>query len=186
MEGLTVDDQLAGNSTGRRRILRLFALAATLPLWAKEPAHAQASDLTSLLDLISDALIPGSAAQRPGSFLISMIPSEFCDLTLERIDVVADALRKRGEMDFRELPPSQRESTLAGLDSDAYAQNTPEALAMAWKTLKLALLSTYYSSEKGASRDLEYVLVPGRWEPDIKLSEHPRALWSDTWARWLT
>jgi hypothetical protein len=41
------------------------------------------------------------------------------------------------------------------------------------------ILTGYYSSEAGASKELQYNLIPGRWDADIPLKPGDRAYSSD-------
>ena len=42
------------------------------------------------------------------------------------------------------------------------------------------ILTAYYTSETGGSRELQYELVPGKWEPDLPFVPGSRA-WSSDW-----
>ena len=54
----------------------------------------------------------------------------------------------------------------------------PEILA-AWKALKALIVVGYFTSEIGSSEALRYVLVPGRFDPDVPLSDNPKAFSTD-------
>lgn len=60
-------------------------------------------------------------------------------------------------------PAAQIGSSTAGTIS---APPEPEANRL-WRTAKNAITVGYYMSEGGASRELQYELVPGRFDPDI-------------------
>ena len=58
------------------------------------------------------------------------------------------------------------------LDARAFARPVDATLSPAlqqWPTIKGLILIGYYTSEIGASQELRYVLVPGRFDPDVKL-----------------
>jgi hypothetical protein len=44
-----------------------------------------------------------------------------------------------------------------------------------YKKFKELVLTLYYSSEAGATRELRYELIPGKWEPGIELAPDTRA-----------
>ena len=58
----------------------------------------------------------------------------------------------------------------------ALAQRSADAA----KEIKALILTGYYTSEVGASRELQYELVPGRWDPNLPLPAHNRS-WSSDW-----
>jgi hypothetical protein len=65
---------------------------------------------------------------------------------------------------------------LAKLDADAFAEG---AEFSPWKAIKGLILTGYYTSEAGASRELRYELVPGKWEWDLPVTPGTRAYSSD-------
>jgi hypothetical protein len=178
------------DSITRREVLGGLSLAiGTLALGV--PAFSRAaptgsSGLAAVLNRISDAIIPGSSAQRVGEFAAETLAYEFRGLTLDHVMTVVEALQGRSKGHFCSDTGAQCSTVVASLDEDVYAGKSGAGIADAWKTLKLALLSVYYTTQKGASQDLSYVPVPGHWRPDVSIAEQPTAFWSDTWARWYT
>ncbi|MEA1672041.1 gluconate 2-dehydrogenase subunit 3 family protein [Nitrospirillum sp. BR 11163] len=74
---------------------------------------------------------------------------------------------------------------LTALDSEAYAPSgapsgAPGGDASPWRLLKGLIVTGYYTSEAGASQELQYDLVPGHWDPDVPVGPHARA-WSNDW-----
>jgi len=43
-----------------------------------------------------------------------------------------------------------------------------------WLTLKDLTINLYYYSEVGSANELEYIHVPGKWQPSIKLTPQSR------------
>ena len=74
-------------------------------------------------------------------------------------------------------PAERRAAALAAIDSEAFASRDSVS---PWKPLKALILTGYYTSEAGASQELRYELVPGRYDPDIPLAPTDRA-WSSDW-----
>jgi Gluconate 2-dehydrogenase subunit 3 len=87
------------------------------------------------------------------------------------------ALDRLGNGDFLRLSPEARLAALTTLDAAAYAEGVR---AHPWRKLKALILTGYYTSEAGASQELQYELVPGRWVPDMPLAPTDRA-WSSDW-----
>lgn len=66
---------------------------------------------------------------------------------------------------------------LEAYDAAAFA---PDQKDHPWKKIKALILTGYYTSEVGASRELQYELVPGRFDPDLPLPADNRS-WSSDW-----
>jgi hypothetical protein len=76
---------------------------------------------------------------------------------------------------FLQLPPKQRHEILSALDARYVTDmNSP------WAKIKKLILMGYYTSEIGASQELQYQLVPGRFDPDLPVKPGDRA-WSSDW-----
>lgn len=149
-----------------------FAFAATQP-----------PGVEAFLDAVSDTLIPGSAVEKPGRFLTGMLPTGLFDLEAQHIALVSDELGRGAGKDFLVASTASRAAAMQAMDDAIFSGTASAPIDSAWKTLKRALINTYYTSETGASKDLVYELVPGRWEPDVPLTEHPRAYSTDSLAR---
>jgi len=73
-------------------------------------------------------------------------------------------------------PHTQQHAELAALDAAAYA-NDPAAAP--WRAIKGLTLTGYYTSEVGGSKELNYELVPGRFDPKVPVTPATRAYSSD-------
>ena len=62
------------------------------------------------------------------------------------------------------------------VDADAYA---PDVREHPWRTLKGLILTGYYTTEVGGAQELQFELVPGRFDPDLPLKPGARAFSSD-------
>jgi len=166
--------------TSRRSVMRgaLGLTAAALTpgaLWATVKAGAPSgltSAQTEFADQLCDAVIP--ATDTPGARAVGV--TDFVGLALSHglaggsptsLDRVKAAL---GTGDFA--------AALTRLDKAAFANEIPEAKD--WKAIKQAILMGYYTSETGASKELRYELVPGRFDSDIPWHKGDRA-WSSNW-----
>jgi hypothetical protein len=74
------------------------------------------------------------------------------------------------------LPAARRHEALAALDAAAY-RNDPAAAP--WRAIKGLILTGYYTSEIGGSKELNYELVPGRFDPKVPVTPETRAYSSD-------
>jgi len=73
-------------------------------------------------------------------------------------------------------PRTQQHAELAALDASAYKG---DPTAVPWRAIKGLILTGYYTSEVGGSRELNYELVPGRFDPKVPLAPGARAFSSD-------
>ncbi|MFA6117689.1 MAG: gluconate 2-dehydrogenase subunit 3 family protein [Sphingomonas sp.] len=86
---------------------------------------------------------------------------------LARIDSEARAATGKG---FAALTAAERDARLAAFDTAAFAADDP-----AWHRFRNLALTGYYFSESGATQELRYELVPGAWEPNVKMGPDTRA-----------
>lgn len=98
------------------------------------------------------------------------------DGSLRYLDWLERTLDKAATGDWLGKPPATRAKLLAALDAAAFAQG---ADAHPWRKLKGLILTGYYTSEIGGSRELAYELTPGRFDPVIPLKPGARAYSSD-------
>lgn len=88
-------------------------------------------------------------------------------------------LNRRAGGPFLNKTPAQQAAILRQLDTEAFPPGPPPAAPSPWAAIKALILTGYYSSEAGASRELQYNLIPGRWDADIALKPGDRAFSSD-------
>jgi hypothetical protein len=190
----------------RRQIIGgAIALSALvgLPLhaWHKahdgEPGGAASESEKLLLARLSDLVIP--TTDTPGAVAVG-VPA-FVELALLHgldetappvsglvrmanyrgglpvLEEVARDLNRKAQGGFLGLKPDRQHELLAAYDAEAFAGEKPDH---PWKKLKALILTGYYTSEVGASRELQYELVPGRWDPDLPLPPNNRS-WSSDW-----
>lgn len=74
------------------------------------------------------------------------------------------------------LPPARQADQLAGLDASAYKG---DPAAAPWRAIKALILTGYYTSEVGGSQELNYNLIPGRFDPKVPVTPETRAYSSD-------
>lgn len=99
------------------------------------------------------------------------------DGSLRYIDWLERTLDRGAGGDWLAKPPTQRTQALADIDAQAFAK---DAGAHPWLKLKSLILTGYYTSEIGASQELQFTLVPGRYDPDLPIGPDERA-WANDW-----
>lgn len=87
------------------------------------------------------------------------------------------ALDKAAGGDFTAAPAASQRDVLTRYDASAFAAGGEKD---PWHKIKDLILIGYYNSEIGASKELQYELVPGRWDPDLPLAADNRS-WSSDW-----
>ncbi|AHE55116.1 gluconate 2-dehydrogenase subunit 3 family protein [Sphingomonas sanxanigenens] len=93
------------------------------------------------------------------------------------LDAVSHDLNRLGRGDFLSLAKDRQFAVLEAYDADAFGADAKDH---PWRKIKALILTGYYTSEIGASRELQYELVPGRWEPNLPLPADNRS-WSSDW-----
>ena len=119
----------------------------------------------------SDAAIPAAlrSTLAPG-----IVPHLKSDGALRHADWLEAELDRRAGGDFQAA--AKPHDLVAALDADAYAKGMD---GHPWRTIKTLVLTGYYTSEVGASQELRFELVPGRWDPDLPVTAQTRAFSSD-------
>lgn len=138
-----------------------------------------------IVGLLSDAIIPRT--DTPGAldagvpdYLDGMMHVWASDKTKgehrETLAMIEAALGAR----FSDLTDAKRREAVARLDAQAYAAGNPDedSLAARYRAFKSLIANIYYASEPGAAQELQYELVPGRWDGDVPLSEVGRTWYS--------
>jgi hypothetical protein len=189
-----------GESTGvDRRSVLLGGLALTgalalaaAQIWsrvARADAALAVGPHASLLDALCDLVIPGT--ETPGARSVGV--PQFVALAVghglngsrpENLDQVRALLDQRGTGSFLELAPASQSTTLEVLDAEAYAPAAIEAAHFAsgfasWRVIKGLILMGYYTSETGATQELRFQPVPGRFDADIRFEPGQPALMND-------
>jgi hypothetical protein len=88
---------------------------------------------------------------------------------------LADRLDAGAPGKFTEAPADKQLHALQALDADFGKDGADPD----WTIVKRLILIGYYTSEPGGSVELNYELVPGRWDADLPLSPDRKAYSSD-------
>lgn len=163
----------------------LAALVVATPYLAR-PMLMTADDSAPLIDAISEILLPGSLATAPGHYIASVLPTAWRGLTLDHVQRVSLWLNRHAQGDFLSISIGRRFAALDALDTATFDGALDAGTAEGWAMLKRALLTAFYTSEKGGAGDLAFNLVPGRWDYDIPLAQAPHPLSNDWLAIWFS
>lgn len=169
-----------------RRDAMMFAIAlvgggAGLSACSDNKGPFFSSTRMVLLDEVCQLIIPTTdtpGAREAGvpAFIDSMMVNWASDETKDQIKDVIDGIDEKARADadsrFMSLEPAQRFDILKQYDAQALAED-----GHPYRRFKELVLVGYYLSEIGATQELHYELVPGRWQADLPLSEVGR-----TWA----
>lgn len=185
----------------------LFALVVGVPVTvlnlqgdeSDSPSDRQREMMRAVSDHVIPATgTPGAGSAGVGDFVIlalahgldgtrapmgaAAMPAGVADFrrkdgSLRYLDWLERSLDRAANGNWVGKPPAQREAVLAALDKEAYAQG---ADAHPWRKLKGLILTGYYTSEIGGSKELNYELVPGRYDPAVPLKPGDKA-WSSDW-----
>lgn len=99
------------------------------------------------------------------------------DGSLDHLAWLEDQLDGKARGDYLAAPLARRQAALDVIDQAAFANHQASG---PWAKIKGLLLTGYYTSEAGGSKELRYELVPGRFDPDLPLTPKDRA-WSSDW-----
>jgi gluconate 2-dehydrogenase gamma chain len=133
----------------------------------------------AILDAVSDIIVP--ATDTPGArdagvpaFIDAMMANWASDDTRLQLANVLDAVDARARVEtglpFLQLPAERRAAFVRDFDAEAFATGDGP-----WRRFKELVLTGYYLSEAGATKELRYVQVPGAWHADIAFGEGDRA-----------
>ncbi len=133
-----------------------------------------------LLEQIAEAIVPqtdtpGAIAAGVPAFFDAMMLAWASPATQAQMNAVLDSVdayaRANHGAAFVALPDSAaRAQCLAAFDAAAYGAQDP-----AYRRFKELILLGYYLSEPGATQELRYEQIPGKWRSDVPLSELGRS-----------
>jgi hypothetical protein len=131
-----------------------------------------------LLDIVCDLVIPDTTtpgARKAGvpAFVAMATQHHLAGASPADLAVLETALNQAAGRSFLDLTPAAQNEVLSVIDSAADA-------VPAWQRIKQLIVMGYYTSEIGASQELQYQLVPGRFDPDLPVKPGDRA-WSSDW-----
>lgn len=141
----------------------------------------------AFLDEIAETTIPqtdtpGAKAAKVGEFMTVMVKDTYNEKQqqafLEGMTKLNDASKALFNKGFMDITPEQRKELLTGVDTEAkkYKEekkkdDPPHYFAL----MKQLTLLGYFTSEVGATQALNYVAIPGRFDPCIPYNEGDKA-----------
>jgi len=130
--------------------------------------------------VIPDTSTPGASKAGVGSFVLVAVDHRMASLAPGSLERVRAALEAAAGADFMTVPQARASGLLGALDAAAFAKPDPvtDSAESDWRHLKAAIVAGYYTSEIGASRELVYEPVPGRFE-NIRLTAEFRSRSND-------
>jgi hypothetical protein len=94
---------------------------------------------------------------------------------------IDSAAKQRFGSGFMDLSPKQRLEVVSAMDAAAFSHRGGEGKRVhPFARLKELVFVGYYQSEIGATQELQFKLVPGRYEACVPLSNIGHA-WADDW-----
>lgn len=157
------------------------------PVQAAWTPRALSPDQADLLAVLVERVIP--ATDTPGAreagvhafidrLLDEWVEPEERRRFLDGLDGVDGMMREAEGVGFREARRERQLALLDRLDREAVRARREEADPLPFfATLKEWTLVGYYTSETGATEELRWMAVPGRWDADVPVEEVGR-----TWA----
>lgn len=140
---------------------------------------AMGAEQFALLEQISEVMIPttdtpGAIGAGVPAFIRQMFDEWASVETRAQLAGVLEGIEKvawaKFGASFVELPPERRHEVVRGVDQERIGRQDP-----AYAKFKNLVLTGYYLSEVGATRELRYELIPGAWRACVPLTEIGRA-----------
>ena len=161
--------------TDRQRVLMSHVSQLVLPR-TQTPGAGEAGVGDFVILALAHGL-DGSRGADVGAALPNVTRYRRADGSLRMLQWLENQLDERGRGAFLARSSAERLKALTKLDAEAFAEGVE---GHPWKTIKGLILTGYYTSEIGGSKELQYELVPGRYDPDLPQKPGDRA-WSSDW-----
>lgn len=167
------------------------AAAASGQLWrsvsltdSTAEANLTLDSLVQTLDAVCELVLP--ATETPGAkevgvtqWLLLATKQGLLETHIDHLYEFEHHLNTAGR--FTEQPDENRRAILSAIDDLAFNNRSSKPEAALWKKIKTMILIGYYTSEIGASQELHYELVPGRFLPDTPNIPGETKAWSSDW-----
>lgn len=176
---------IVGGALSASSLSALLSGCEVRPVTPEWTPRALTPDQLDLLSAAVDRILPPT--DTPGAREVG-VPA-FIDLLLDRwvdpedrdrflagLDGLDALSREAGGLSFLEASADRQTSLLARLDEEAVQARRDGADPLPFfATLKEWTLVGYYTSEVGATQELRWLAVPGRYEADVAFEEVGRA-----------
>lgn len=167
---------MAHSQINRRSLLQYgaglaAALACAEPIWAAASQKPLSKDI-ALLQELGDITIPttdtpGAGSVETAQFVSTAIEHGLLGAPADTLAVLSGMLDQAVGGPFLSVPRKLRIDALSRIDSRATSTTLSDGQPeMSWLATKRLIVLAYYTSEIGASKELQYELVPGEFVPD--------------------
>ncbi len=174
-------------------ILGGTVIGANVFLDGCKPADKKATDAAftaddiTFLDEVAETIIPetdtpGAKAAAVGSFMTVMVNDCYTPADQQTfkqgMNLLKEASDKKFSKSFMDISAEQKTELLNEIDKEAkdyMANKKEEDPAHYFRMMKELTLLGYFTSEPGATKALNYVLVPGKYEGCISYNKGDRA-----------
>lgn len=136
-----------------------------------------------LLNLLSDAIVPEtespSASQVRVAEFIDLVTADVLsddqqESILRALEELESYSTSRGGTSFADLTVEDQTKVVQEIDDAAYTEEVIEGfdstILADYRYLKSLVLMAYFTSEAGVKQNLEYVVIPGEFQPCIDLA----------------
>jgi len=166
----------------RRSVLVLPLGAAAAYLVWRELAEHGGPPRPAWLDCVADLVIPAtdtpSASQvQVPAFVALAVEHGLNDCSPQMLQDLHAMLDRAAMGAFESAAPSTQAAVLQAIDEQAFSGNAGPHHP--WQPIKGLIVMGYYTSQPGASQELRWAFVPGRFDADIPVSPGTRALGND-------
>lgn len=146
--------------------------------WTPQTLTAQQNDLVATIaeHIIPETDTPGARAARVHEFIDRMLtewyPAEDRERFLAGLAEVDERSQQMNGGALLESSAEEQVAVLSALDEEAFADEAGSSGEQPFfRTMKELTLLGYYTSEVGATEELQWLAVPGRYEGCIPLEE---------------
>ena len=185
------------HALGRRELLQhglslATALAIADPVWAAIRSAGESAGFTPLLRDLGNLTLPetdtpGAGSTEIAQFVAFAVEHGVLGARPDSIDRLAALLDARAGQAFLSAPTNRRHDILAAIDMEAMSPDLPPDRPEAgWVHVKRLIVLGYYTSEAGASQELVFEPVPGRFDADNVAPAGGRATANDWFANGLS
>lgn len=174
----------AGSATFNRRTLLGggAAAVAALALWS-QIREGETAEINPLINFVCDSTIPDT--DTPGAlkagvpfFLKLAVASGILSSEGDELERLPQELDKAAGDDFMSLDSHSRLATLTRHDAACFT-SSEAATDKVWPLIKRLIVLGYYTSEIGASQELQYNLDPDGFRGDLPYHPGERAQSTD-------
>ena len=171
---------MLGGTIAASQLGLLTTRAASAATAGEPPAFFDAGQF-SLVESMVDVMIPETdtpgAAGAGVHYFIDLMMSEWASAERQSryVDGLAElgrALAGPGGEPFAELSTAERYKRLSAVDTAAFADESGEHF---FREFKRMALFGYYSSQPGATEELQYEALPGPFRPCMPVDDDVRA-----------